>query len=459
LSQERLTRHELSWLLAQEARGAARALREGVSQLKVPTAEPRITTVEPVVETNLDALEDAIDMLSALNVGNRGKSRRGRIDIAALLYEVAPNARIGIEPGAGTEVFGDEFEIRRMLNLLVHQADAAPTNGSAAEVTIRRQGDAVRVSVELGPDTAVAAELERRWLSRMATRYGGWVELEGGTQVLYLPADGASDQREVVELRKELEQAQQQGEAYARELAAVLSAGDVRSELPPPITQDRDTQRFELLQNTAASLHRVLKGWVEGLRSDATLASEQDEKSELAQSLARRVTVGQELLADLSQLHEVRSDEPRQEVDLVASAREVVQNFDGRASRLGLELTLRAPETACIESRPTRVRLLLRTLLQQALAASARDTEVVMSVTPTELGVLIVVEDSGPNVPEASRADVIKHRVDPTSFGRPTGMSLLVADVVCGALGAELGMREGAAGRTELWTLLSRKTD
>ena len=29
MSQERLTRHEISWLLAQEARGAAQALREG----------------------------------------------------------------------------------------------------------------------------------------------------------------------------------------------------------------------------------------------------------------------------------------------------------------------------------------------------------------------------------------------------------------------------------------------
>ena len=88
VSQERLTRHEISWLLAQEARGAARALREGVTQLRqTPGTEPRITSLPseappaPAVETTLDALDDAISMLSDLNTGARGasKARRGRM--------------------------------------------------------------------------------------------------------------------------------------------------------------------------------------------------------------------------------------------------------------------------------------------------------------------------------------------------------------------------------------------
>ena len=192
VSKDRLTRHELSWLLAQEARGAAHALREGVTQLKLPVPAasvpgrgPEIKIVNsgggdslPPVETNLDALEDAINMLSALNSGNRGKKRRGRIDLAALLYEVAPNARIAIEPGAGTEVNGEESDMRRMFHMLVNQ-DSSPTGqGGPSEVEIRRQGEWVKIAVQLGPDTAAADDVERRWLSRMATRYGGRVELE-----------------------------------------------------------------------------------------------------------------------------------------------------------------------------------------------------------------------------------------------------------------------------------------
>jgi hypothetical protein len=298
VSQERLTRHEISWLLAQEARGAARALREGVSQLRQgPPGETRIVNAPseaPAVETTLDALDDAISMLSDLNTAGRGgKARRGRIDLAALLMDLTPSTRIAIEPGAGTEVFGDEQDLRRMLNMLVTQAGS--TQSGAAEVTIRRQAEWVKISVELGPD-AGAQELERRWLSRMATRHGGWVELEGGTQAIFLPADGASDQREVVELRKELEQAQQLGEAYARELATVLSAGDIRTEPPPPVAPRGGSQRFETLQAAALGLSRSLKSLVEGLRADASVAvDELGEQAPLAQSLHRRVAAAGEL--------------------------------------------------------------------------------------------------------------------------------------------------------------------
>src|SRR6185295_1917408 len=92
--QERLTRHEISWLLAQEARGAAKTLRTEVQELRQP-GETRPTP--PPVQTTLDALDDTIEMLSALNAERRGRGRRGRIDLASLLYEVAPSARIGIE--------------------------------------------------------------------------------------------------------------------------------------------------------------------------------------------------------------------------------------------------------------------------------------------------------------------------------------------------------------------------
>src|SRR5688500_5593079 len=104
VSNERLTRQELSWLLAQEARGAAKALREGVGSLQQPQ---RMDSMAPV-ETTLDELDDAIGKLSELQSGPRSAARRGRIDLAALLYQVAPNARISMQPGEGTEVFGEE---------------------------------------------------------------------------------------------------------------------------------------------------------------------------------------------------------------------------------------------------------------------------------------------------------------------------------------------------------------
>ncbi len=229
-------------MLAQEARGAARALREGVQQLTQPPPPAASVQIHeaPAVETNLDALDDAIARLGELQMGARVAARRGRIDLGALVCEVMPNARVAMDTGSGTEVFGEEQELRRMLLLLVSQTNSSPIDNESArsDVEIKRDGDWVKISVELGPDSSATAELERRWLSRMATRHGGRLELEGGTQTLLLPADRASD--EMAELRKELEQAQQLGEAYARELAvAFAETSQLPSEpraasVPPP---------------------------------------------------------------------------------------------------------------------------------------------------------------------------------------------------------------------------------
>src|SRR4029078_3736492 len=129
-------------------------------------------------------------MLARRRTGGATRSRRGRIDLAGLLWEVAPSARVSIEPGSGTEVFGDEAELRRMLQVLV--SSASPTGGSSEmrtpELSIRREGSEIRVSLTRGPDASATAETERAWLSRMATRYGGGVEPEGATQPILFPA-------------------------------------------------------------------------------------------------------------------------------------------------------------------------------------------------------------------------------------------------------------------------------
>jgi hypothetical protein len=114
----RLSRNELGWLLAQEARGAAKTLRENVTLLTQPpppNIEPKIVgRTEVHLESTLNALDDAINLISELETGPSSRGRRGRIDLAALLYEIAPNARIAIQPGAGTEVYGEESELRRL---------------------------------------------------------------------------------------------------------------------------------------------------------------------------------------------------------------------------------------------------------------------------------------------------------------------------------------------------------
>jgi two-component system OmpR family sensor kinase len=446
--QERLTRHEISWLLAQEARGAAKALRTEVDQLRSPE---RIASIPPV-ETTLDALDDAIEMLSELNTGGKGRSRRGRIDLAALLYEIVPNARISIEPGAGTEVFGDEVELRRMLHLLVGQASggASSLGMRETEVQIRRKSDFVRIAVNLGPDTAELAELEHRWLSRMALRHGGSVELEGGTLSVLLQADGASDKREVTELRKELAEAQELGEAYARELASMLSAGDVRTETPPaPAGSGGD--RFEAVQSACAATERVLRGFAEALRADLTGLD--DARSS---ALARRLAQLQEFSGELSSVGACSVNEAPRSVDASVLLAQAVQKTEARASRGAVELSVAAGSAMNVRVRPALFELLMRCLLDHAVQASPKGGHVKAQLVPTGLGIALAVSDEGPKVPEGSRLDVLRHRVDPTSFGRPAGLALLVADAAAAALDAELELRESATGGSELWVTLKK---
>jgi hypothetical protein len=210
----------------------------------VPEPEPEVAPVVVTpshhgdpghhVEASLDALDDVMRMLSNLNqrAATAPSPRRGRIDVAALLFEIAPDARVHIEPGSGTEVFGDEADLRRMLQVLVGHG-----SGLGSNVVVRGVGDDVRVTVSLGPDASPTAETERIWLSRMALRYGGRHELEGGSEVLVFPAEEAAEASEREKLRKELDEARRQGAVYARELAAMFDRGEEVAKIetvPPP---------------------------------------------------------------------------------------------------------------------------------------------------------------------------------------------------------------------------------
>src|SRR5262249_10540424 len=159
-----------------EARSAAQKLRVGVG-ISAPEAIPPPPIIEEGtggVEGTLNRLDEAVSMLASLHGQPVSRGRRGKIDLAALLWEVAPEARVQIEMGEGTTVFGDESELRRMLHvLLAHSGDPTSAGGGHAGITVKREGEEVKVGVSLGPDKPATFETERAWLARMATRYGG----------------------------------------------------------------------------------------------------------------------------------------------------------------------------------------------------------------------------------------------------------------------------------------------
>jgi hypothetical protein len=387
-------------------------------------------------------------MLATLHTGGATRSRRGRIDLAALLWEVAPSARVSIEPGSGTEVFGDEAELRRMLQVLV--SSASPTGGSSEmgtpELSIRREGSEIRVSLTLGPDASATAETERAWLSRMATRYGGRFELEGATESILLPADSASEQREVESLRRELEAAQKQGEAYARELAAVFSY----TQPAPPRFSSKPAE----INLTLSALTAMASGMGAQLRNVFSILEREISALREAKSgapppsdpLSQQMALGSEIVADLVRLAQCPVYESMQHVNLADAVRAAMAELDSRAGRRGVGLKSRIPTHVDIESRPATTTLLARTIINDAICATPRGREVVVTVEAFEGGARIVVEDGGQAIPEDAFYALVSTQLDPSTLGRPTTIALFCAHTLANHVGAQIELAASGEG-------------
>jgi two-component system, OmpR family, sensor kinase len=429
MSKGRLTRQELGWLLTQEAQGAAARLREGVAVMRsVPPAAvvPAVAGDEDI-GASLDALDDMMQMLSTLHTKSLpgAHSRRGRMDLAALLWEIAPEARVQIEPGAGTEVFGDEAELRRMLHILVGHG-----GGMGSSITVRRDGEDIRMGVVLGPDTSPTMETERAWLSRMATRYGGRHELEGGMEVLVLPAN--DDHEERTALRKELDEARAQGEAYARELAAVLDRGDESTALssipPPPMTQE--AERLGVLTRLSRMIALETKSLVNPALRDMPLST--DEHTE---GLRKRLQRLQELAHELGSFGELEADEANARVSLRELAATAVQGLAARSEGLSVEMRLSFDEDLVVRAMPRASAVLLREVLLYALHSSPKGSTVTVRGDRKGDELRLHVDDCGPAMPSAARKTLVTGTQDPGAFGRPTSAPLLMA--------AEIALRQG----------------
>jgi two-component system, OmpR family, sensor kinase len=480
-SKGRLTLQELGWLLTQEASNAAERLRTGVQVMRTNAPPPSSVApeVNAPVDASLDALDDVMKMLGSLHARPSSvRGRRGRIDLASLLWEVAPEARVAIEPGSGTEVFGDEGELRRMLSVLVgHGINLSPSSSSSSReqpstgggesVTIKREGDYVRIAVTLGPDSSAVAETERAWLSRMAIRYGGRHELDGATEALVLPADGVSERNEREALRKELDEARKQGEAYARELAAVFSAGE-ESASPSTFPPVQGANRLSLVAQMAGGVAAELRGMLfpivrdlQALKRGAGGAGDDDG----LESARRRLVHVQDFLAGLAGIGELSSDEPPIDVDFCDVARQIVRALGPRADRAEviLELVILPPgsETRAYgRCAPRAATALVRELVTQAIAASPKGSTIGLTVMAAghaapdgshdgSLGTRITVDDAGAPLPSSARRQFLSLALDPGTYGRPSSLSYFICAELASAQGASLELADAPPiGRT-----------
>ena len=478
MSKGRLTRQELSWLLTQEAQNAAERLRVGVQVLRTstpstPPLQAGDVSLAPVtvrempasgrpddqtfdqhhhVDASLDALDDVMKMLSNLNQRQSSTQlaaapRRGRIDLASLIVEVAPDARLSIEPGSGTEVFGDEADFRRMLQVLIGHG-----TGEGSTIVIRRDGDDVRISTTLGPEISPTANTERAWLSRMAVRYGGRHELEGGAEALVLPAEVSSD-RERESLRKELDEARKQGEVYARELAAVFERGEevTTATSVPPAPVIPAAERLATITKVCAGVASELRAALGPLSRELATVRRHDVTDEQIDTFRRRIAHTQELLAALRSIGSVPPHELATEVDLVEAAKSAARDGNDFGERTSVKVVVREAEPG----RPVYVRAgkhavsaLARELVAHAVAASPKDATVDVTVSGGDDagGPRLVVDDTGSALPASGRRAFLALETHAGQYGRPSGLPIFMAAELASSIGARLELSDAPAG-------------
>jgi two-component system OmpR family sensor kinase len=474
MSGERLTRTELSWLLTQEARSAAQKLRKGVG-LTIPPPEstpapPPVAPGEPVmflnedtgVETMLNRLDETMSMLASLH-GQTPRGRKGKIDVAALLWEVAPDARVQIEMGKGLVVFGDESELRRMLHVLMAQGGelGAP---SAAEVSIRREGEEIKIAAELGPDRSKSLDTETQWLSRMAVRFGGRLALEGDRQTLVLPAN--DEHREVETLRRELAAAQAQGEAYARELAAVMGKTDGPPSHHSSLSQAPGGEAIGVLVATSRAILGDIRGIlaaigrdVAPLRDRARWGDRGDEVSEIGASVGRHVTAASEVISDLSKLANCPILDLPSPVSISSIVRSSIGAEKARAARHDVTVELDVPEEDTAASGADApidvwnggvVQVLVTELVSSAINASNAGSTVKIAVEEHTTGVSVIIDDSGPPLSHKAKISIPGRDFDALSNERTSPLPLIVAATVAAFIHAPLSVEDGPNGGTRV---------
>jgi len=346
-----------------------------------------------------------------------------------------------------------------MLHVLIGQS-GEPIGAHAPEMSVSREGDEVKIGVNLGPDKAPTFEAERQWLSRMAVRYGGRLALQGSVQMLTLLADVDSRQQEVEELRRELAAAQAQGEAYARELAAMVQKDESPSSLPVPSSgissstvpirpshMPPSADGLVVLVAAARALTTRLRGIHAAINRDmAPLREHKDDVGEIASSVGRHVTAASEIIADLARLGNCPIGELPAQLDMAQMLKDVISDDAARASRREVTVVLDVPDPIEDVGPSDSIRVLVQAMLEHAVSASPVGGAVAISACEAEGHIVITFDDSGAQLPAIARVGVMSRDFEALAKGRPSSASLVTAHALAAHLHLVLELDDAPSG-------------
>jgi two-component system OmpR family sensor kinase/two-component system sensor histidine kinase QseC len=144
---------------------------------------------------------------------------------------------------------------------------------------------------------------------------------------------------------------------------------------------------------------------------------------------------------------------PTEPLDLVAVARDALQDAAPLAATRGATLTLDAPETVPLAGDAQAWRSALRNLLDNAVHHGGASPRVQMQIRSGADGVHLWLDDSGPGIPLAEREQVFhrfQRRADDGGAG--SGLGLAIVRAVAAQHGADVALSDSPLGglRVEL---------
>jgi two-component system sensor histidine kinase TctE len=114
-----------------------------------------------------------------------------------------------------------------------------------------------------------------------------------------------------------------------------------------------------------------------------------------------------------------------------------------------VQLALDAPESGVsAKADPLLVTELLSNLIDNAIRYHHRGGQVVVTVSTTDAGALIKVEDDGPGIPDANRQAVFQrfYRLPRDQQRAGSGLGLSIVQAIAARLGGSLSLGAGLGG-------------
>ena len=224
---------------------------------------------------------------------------------------------------------------------------------------------------------------------------------------------------------------------------------------------DRVQRAFEAQKSFVADAAHELRSPLTALKLQAhALGRAGDEAARdaavqrLNQGIDRAIALVEQMLVLARQEAQAGQGQPAQPVDLQALVREGVTAVLPQAQARGIDLGVLEGDPVVVPGHPDSLAVLLRNLLDNAIKYSPAQGQVDVGLHQQGSVASLVVEDSGPGIPEAERTRVLDrfYRV-PDAPARGSGLGLAIVKTIADQHGATLllGVSERLGGlRVEL---------